>query len=137
MSDDHVDDVAAKAATPAELKFALPRADQGFLFEQIEKGATLAEAREAYADAREAELEEREAALVASEDAAEKEKKAAKKQPPLADTGSDADEPTFESLVADIMSTKGIDRRSACRMVAKRHKDLHEAYLDRCPEGRG
>ena len=60
----------------------------------------------------------------------------AKGQKPLSNYGSDSCGETFESLVAELMESKGVDRREASRLIAKRHPKSHEAFLDRCPDGR-
>jgi len=135
MKEDHVEDVAAKAATPAELKASLPNADPGFLFAQIERGATIADAREAYADAREARIAEQEAALEESKKAASKPEPAkAPAQKPISDN-MQVEEATFESLVTELRD-KGLSRRDACLSVAKQYPELHADFLDRCPRGR-
>lgn len=140
MSEDHVEDVAAQAATTSELKTAMPNADPGFLFEQVDSGATLAQARESYADAREAKLSEGEAALEEAKKTAEKEADKPLKVPgqkPLGDGGeADVDESSFDELVADMMEAHDCDRRVASRYVLKSFsKDEREAYLESLPAG--
>lgn len=135
-----VEDAAAKAATPAELKAALPSADRGFLFEQVEKSATLADAQTEYIQLQSEQMAALEAARADDEKKASAKKDdppPARGQRPLADSGQpDAECDTFESAVDDLMVSKKLDRRIASRVAAKRFHELHEAFMDDCPAGR-
>lgn len=137
---DRADDVAAKPATIGELKGALPNAESDFILSQIESGATLAEAQTAFIAVQDAKLQEREAALAEAENDAKKSQTTVSKpqgQKPLKDSGeADAEDETFESLVAQTMESEKVNRRMASRMVAKSHRELHEEFLDRSPPGR-
>ena len=60
-----------------------------------------------------------------------------KGQTPLSEFGSDDySGESFETLVAELMKAKNLDRRTASRLVAKSHPEAHEAFLDTCPKGR-
>lgn len=128
-----------RAASFAELKAAMPKADAQFICDQLERKATLDEARAAYVSAIEAKAE---AALTAQAEAekakAEAEAKLAAPRPgveALADGRVGEKEPIvdpiakWEEAVAAQMK-RGKNRASAIRAVVDEQPELQAAYIE-------
>jgi signal peptide peptidase SppA len=131
-----------KAATMAELKASCPGAPSDFLVEQAEKGATVAQAKDAFLGwqaaqirARDAELTKLQAAKPPEQQAADPAPAAAKKAPgvpaleskgPKNDAGSGGD---FKAQVEALVKG-GMPRDKAVSKVAREDPEAHQAYID-------
>lgn len=134
-----------KAATMAELKASCPGAPSDFLVEQAEKGATVAQAKDAFLGwqaaqirARDAELTKLQAAKPPEQQAADPAPAAAKKAPgvpaleskgPKGDAAAGSGGGDFKAQV-DALVKGGMSRDKAVSKVAKDDPDAHQAYLD-------
>lgn len=126
-----------KAATLQELKGALPKASSDFLLGQLERGATLAQAKDQYLSFLEAKAEADEKAHQQELEEA----KAAAKKPgaePFKEGGAGgADAKTFDDPKAEFMRLRteymakhpNVGAVQAGAAVAAKNKELHQAYL--------
>ena len=138
------------AATLTELKAAFPQADATFIVAQLEVGATIAQAKQAFEIAqRDAEIAKLKAEKEAADiRATEAEKKAATPAAPakkpgvegLGTTGTqatasgDAESEWNAAIKAEM--EQGRDRVAATRNVIRNNPQLHESYLVAVNEGR-
>ena len=130
-------ELKASPATPGELKAALPSASKEFLWEQVEKKATVEEAVQAHSEllAQEnAELKAQLAQQAAAASATAPQKKATGNQA-LADLDEDGDSyaaadaaTEFHSQV-DTLVDRGMPRFKAVSTVARKHPELREAMV--------
>ncbi len=124
-------------ASYAELKASLPGAPPEFLCQQLERGATLDQAKSAWMEAMAAEnarlKQDREAEQRAAAEA--KRIAAAGVAPALTVIGTategGVDDPVaeFSRRTAEAMKSRGLTRQQAAVAVAKADKELHKQYL--------
>lgn len=144
---------APRGATLAELKTIGATSD--FVIQQLDKGATLADAKNAWLDQRAAALDKRDETLKAKEAEADKRQKAlddaeakAKVKPGGLKTVKDPDpnanseggtgdaESQFQALVSEKIKA-GVPRERAVSEVVKENKELHQRMLEEAPRRSG
>lgn len=139
-------DTTPAAATLSDLKAAFPNASSDFILEQLEKNATMTDVHSAYSRVLEERLQAAEAARKESDEAHAKELEDAQKKSQVTAAGTEAlgskdvkagdvvstsgDPVTdFSNLVSDYAAKHGKDRFDAVMACARKHPELHRAYL--------
>jgi hypothetical protein len=124
------------AASLSELKASCPGAEAAFLMDQLERGATVAEASRAWVETLNAKIEMRDQEIAELNEklaAATATKPGVKAVPtaPKAEGDKEAGsaKEQFDAAVNDLMSTHKVSRREASIRVAEINPDLHKQMV--------